>query len=139
MFNPYRRRQMRFQSIVLAVLLALSGSVIAGEKTHGTDDLTPKHGGVVSQARNDIDFELVAKADVLTLYVRDHGKPVDTKGGSGKIQLLVGTDKTEATLAPAGENRLQAKGNFKVGKGTKAVATVQLPGKQPSTVRFSIN
>ena len=64
---------------------------------------------------------------------------MDTKGATGKIQLLVGTEKTEAALTPAGENRLQAKGNFKVPKGTKAVATVQLSGKQPSTVRFSIN
>ncbi len=131
---------MRFNSAVLAVILTLNASAaLAAAGIHATDDLSPKHGGVVSQARNDIDFELVAKPDLLTLYVRDHGKPVDTKGATGKIQLLVGTEKTEATLTPAGDNRLQAKGNFKVAKGTKAVATVQLAGKQPTTVRFSIN
>lgn len=129
---------MTFRTIAIAILVAISASGRAGG-IHSADDLRPKHGGIVSQARNDIDFELVAKPNLLTLYVRDHGKAVDTKGATGKIQLLVGTEKTEATLAPAGENRLQAKGSFKVPKGTKAVATVQLPGKQPSTVRFSIN
>ena len=128
----------RLKSAAIALLLGISASAGAGG-IHATDDLKPKHGGIVSQARNDIDFELVAKPDAITLYVRDHGKPVDTKGATGKIQVLVGTEKTEATLVAAGENRLQAKGNFKVAKGTKAVATVQLPGKQPSTVRFSIN
>jgi hypothetical protein len=129
---------MEFKFAAVTLLLALSTGVAATEKIHATDDARPKHGGIVSQSRNDIDFELVPKPDVLTLYVRDHGKPVDTKGATGKIQLLLGTDKTEATLVPAGENRLQAKGNFKVGKGMKAVATVQLSGKQPSTVRFSM-
>ena len=128
----------KLKSAAIALLLGVSASAGAAG-IHATDDLKPKHGGIVSQARNDIDFELVAKPDVLTLYVRDHGKPLHTKGATGKIQLLVGTETTEATLAAAGENRLQAKGNFKVGKGTKAVAIVQLPGKQPSTVRFSIN
>jgi hypothetical protein len=128
---------MKCKFFAIALLLGLSTNV-AAEKIHATDDLTPKHGGLVSQSRTDLEFELVAKPDLITVYVRDHGKAVETKGATGKIQFLVGTEKTEATLIPAGENRLQAKGNFKVTKGTKAVATVQLAGKQPTTVRYSI-
>ena len=123
---------------VLAALLAVAMPAFSGG-IHATDDLKPQHGGIVSQSKSDIDFELVAKPDVITIYVRDHGKPVDTRGATGKIQLLVGSEKTEAALAPAGENRLQARGNFKVAKGTKAVATVKLAGRQPTAVRFSVN
>lgn len=97
----------------------------------------PLHGGVVVEA-SDVDFELVAKADAVTLYVRDHGKPIDLKGATGKIVLLSGTDKVEAALAPVEGNALQAKGAFKVSPGTKAVSTVTLPGKKPITARFVI-
>lgn len=97
----------------------------------------PLHGGVVVEA-SDVDFELVDKADAVTLYVRDHGKPIDLKGASGKIVLLSGSDKVEAALAPVEGNALQAKGTFKVAPGTKAVSTVTLPGRKPITARFVI-
>jgi hypothetical protein len=70
--------------------------------------------------------------------VRDHGKPASTQGASGKITVLAGTEKTEATLAPAGDNKLEAKGSFKVAAGTKFVATVGLKGKQPVNMRFAL-
>ena len=45
----------------------------------------------------------------------------------------------EAPLLPAGDNKLSAKGGFKVTKGTKVVALVELPGKTPFNVRFAVN
>ena len=71
----------------------------------------------------DMDFQLGAKPDVLQLYLRDHGKPADVSKASAKITLLNGTEKQEATLAPAGD-RLEAKGSFRVAAGTKALAQV---------------
>lgn len=41
-------------------------------------------------------------------------------------------------LTPAGENKLEAKSNFKVAASTKVVATITLPGKKPINVRFVI-
>lgn len=118
-----------------AALLACLGTAMAAqEHGHGHE---PMHGGVVVET-SDMDFELVAKADVVTLYVRDHGKPANTQGASGKLTLLNGSDKAEATLSPAGDNKLQAQGSFKVGAGTKAVATVTLPGKKAVNVRFAL-
>lgn len=108
----------------------------ADDHKHGHEH-KPLHGGVVVEA-NDIDFELVAKSDSLTLFVRDHGKPASTQGATAKLTLLNGTEKTETALAPAGDNKLEAKGTFKVGSGTKAVATVTLAGKKPVNVRFAI-
>lgn len=129
---------------MLAVPLAAGGLaatlfLCVAQPAHaaGSHDHSPKHGGVVAEV-NDLDFELVARADRLTLHVRDHGKPLDLKSASGKVVLLAGTEKVEATLAPADGGTLQAAGAFKVGAGTKAVATVTLPGKKPITARFVI-
>lgn len=96
-------------------------------------DHKPLHGGIVAETR-EMDFELVAKPDLLQLYLRDHGKPVDISKATGKLTLLVGTEKQEVKLQPAG-NRLEAKGQFKVPAGAKAVAQVSVAGK-PASARF---
>ena len=95
----------------------------------------PKYGGVVQEA-GDMQYELVVKADSIAIFVEDHDKKVDTKGGTAKVTLLNGANKIEATLVAAGGNKLEAKGSFKFAKGTKAVAVVQLAGKPISTARF---
>lgn len=128
---------MKLATLLSTLALALSGSAFAaGDHKHGHEH-KPMHGGVVVEA-SDVDFELVAKADVITLYVRDHGKAASTQGAMARVTLLSGTEKTEATLAPAGDNKLEARGSFKVGSGTKAVALVTLAGKKPINVRFAI-
>lgn len=106
--------------------------------SHGdAHDHKPKHGGVVVEA-SDMDWELVAKPERIVLHVRDHGKAAKTAGASGKLTLLNGKDKTEAVLKPTGDDRLEAEGPFKVGSGTKVVATVTLAGKKPANVRFTL-
>ncbi len=85
-----------------------------------------------------LDFELVAKADLITVHVRDHGKVASTKGATGKLTILAGAEKTEVALAPAGEDRMEAKGSFKVAAGTRIVATINLAGKKPANVRFAL-
>lgn len=61
-----------------------------------------------------MNYELVVKPDTITLYVNDHGKPVDTNGASATLTLLSASEKLEVKLAPAGENKLETRGNFKV-------------------------
>jgi hypothetical protein len=94
-----------FTAAVIA--LALASAAHAG----GAHDHSPKHGGVVTEAK-DMDYELVAKPAAIQLHLRDHGKPVG--------------DKLEAT------------GSFKVGPGTKVVAIVTIAGKPSGTVRFAL-
>ena len=126
---------MSIRHFIVTALIALNASAVsAGPSDHSTQ---PLHGGVVVVA-SDKEFELVAKADVVTLYVRDHGKNASTAGATAKLTVLTGTEKSELALAPAGDNLLQAKGAFKVGAGSKAVATVTLAGKKPVNVRFAI-
>lgn len=103
---------------------------------HG-DAPKPKHGGIVVESR-DIEYELVPKADSIALYVEDHGKKVDTSGASAKVTLLSGGEKTEIALLPAGENKLEAKGSFKVSAGVKAVSVVTFAGKPAATARFEL-
>ena len=120
--------------LIASALLALAGTGFAAE-THG-HDAAPLHGGVMAEAAH-LELELVAKADVVSLYVRDHGKPVSLQGASAKLTLLSGTEKSELQLTPAGE-RLEARGAFKLAPGSKAVATVTLTGKKPIQVRFAL-
>ena len=85
-----------------------------------------------------MDYELVAQSERITLHLRDHGKPAKTEGASARLTLLSGSEKTEATLAPATAGTLEAKGQFKVGPGTKVVALVSLPGRKAANVRFAL-
>lgn len=96
-----------------------------------------RYGGVLAVVK-DVQYELVAKPDIIVLYVDDHGKKVDTKGATGKLTLLTGGEKTEIVLEPAGENKLAAKGAFKIAAGTKAVAVVTLAGKPAINARYEL-
>ncbi len=123
--------------LLASLALAVSGAAFAaGDHTHG-DDHKPQHGGIVA-GTHDMDYELVARPDVITLYLRDHGKPVSSQGMGAKLTLLNGNEKSEAVLVPAGEGKLEAKGAFKVAAGTKVVALVTLPGKKAANVRFAL-
>lgn len=114
-----------------ASLLA-SGAFAGAGHDHG-----PKHGGLVREVGN-VTFELVAKADSLTLFVADHGKPLATDGAKAQLTLHASNGKTVVTLEPAGENRLAAKGSFKVGVGVRAALAITLPGKSEAKATFNL-
>ncbi|MDP1953525.1 MAG: hypothetical protein Q8K71_03525 [Polaromonas sp.] len=124
---------MKLHTLVLASCLALSGAAAMAAGAHGHD---PKFGGVVVETKAG-DFEIVARPDAILIYVSDHGKPAKLDGAKAKVTLLNGTEKSEAALVPAGD-KLEAKGAFKVAKGTKGVVVVTLAGKPPATARFEI-
>ncbi len=122
-----------FAVTTLALGLATSPVAFAA----GSHDHSSKFGGIVAQGKA-FDAELVAKADLITVHVSDHGKPMVTKGAKGKITMLTGADKTEVELIPAGDSRMEAKGKFNVSARTKAVVEITPEGKKPSTLRFAI-
>ena len=117
-----------------SVLLASFVAVCAMSATAGKDDHTPKFGGVVVETKVG-DLEIVAKPESIQIHIRDHGKSVNLDGAKAKVTLLNGTEKSEADLVLAGD-KLEAKGVFKVAKGTKGIAVVTLAGKAPVTARF---
>jgi len=126
---------MNFKTLLTATALAFASTAFAADGH--SHDAKPMHGGIVTEA-SDIEFELVAKADTITVYVRDHGKALATQGATGKLTVLNGADKADGALTPAGDNKLEAKGSFKVGSGSKLVATVNLQGRKPINVRFAL-
>ncbi|MDZ7590850.1 MAG: hypothetical protein U5L05_09195 [Rubrivivax sp.] len=123
--------KLKLHIAISSIALALAGTAYAA----GAHDHSPKHGGVVAEVK-DMDYELVAKANVVQLHLRGHGNKVDVSKASAKVTLLTGTEKQEVELKPAGD-KLEATGTFKVGPGTKAVAVVMVSGK-PATARFTL-
>lgn len=123
--------KLRIALLVAAVLFGASSVAFAD------GDHKAKYGGVLTVVK-DVEYELVAKPDAITIYVDDHGKKVSTKGGTGKLTLLTGAEKSEVTLTAVGENGLEARGPMKVATGTKVVATITLQGKPAVSARFEL-
>lgn len=122
-------------SLALLAVFSVSGPASAGEG-HGHDS-KPLHGGVLASA-NDLDFELVVKADRLTLYIADHGKPVAVVGAKATATVHAGSNKTVVVLEPGGDNVMVGKGSFKTGVGVRVAATVTLVGKPETKVNFRL-
>ncbi|MDM5181344.1 hypothetical protein PO883_29615 [Massilia sp. DJPM01] len=109
--------------------MVLSNSALA----HGAQ---AKHGGVVSSA-GDLAFELVSKDGKAIIYVEDHGRELSTREAKGTLTVLQGKKRAETVLEPSDHNTLTSKADVKLTKGTKAVASITLAGKEPISVRFS--
>jgi hypothetical protein len=97
----------------------------------------PSYGGVLREIRH-VAYELVATPESLTLYVSDHGKPVSTTGASAEAVIYAGNDRIAVKLEPAGENRMEARGAFKVGVGVRVALTVTLAGKSAVKPVFNL-
>ncbi|MBK9989107.1 MAG: hypothetical protein IPP21_20020 [Betaproteobacteria bacterium] len=117
-----------FAPLLIATALALPA--------FAAEDHTPKHGGVVVETKAG-DLELVAKPELIVIHVSDHGKPMKLTSATGKVTVFNGNDKTEAPLALAGD-KLEAKGSFKVGAGTKVLADLTVNGKPAVAARFTL-
>jgi nitrogen fixation protein FixH len=124
--------------ILISVFLAAVVSSAPGlaADSHGHDHKA-NYGGVLAEAK-DLDYELVVKADSLTLYVADHGKPLATAGGKASATVFAGSEKTTVTLEPAGDNKFAAKGSFKSGVGVRVAVTVALSGKPEAKLNFRL-
>jgi hypothetical protein len=125
---------MKFVSFALAVLALV---VASPSWANGEDHHKPQHGGLVAPGVQ-MDLELVAKPERIVVYVSDHGKKGNTAGATGKLTLLSGKEKAEAVLKPVGEDRMEAEGPFKLGPGTKLVASVVLANKKSANARFTL-
>ena len=122
--------------MVKLILLSVLAAVCLSSATVWAHSAgTPQHGGVVAAA-NELEYELLAKPEVIRLYVRDHDKPVDISNASARVTLLSGEAKQDVELKPAGD-KLEATGSFSAAPGTKAVVVIILKGK-PLTARFTV-
>lgn len=124
---------MKLKTLALAALLTAGTAFVA---VHAEGDHSAKHAGIVVATKT-LDFEIVAKPDLIQIYVDEHGKALKLDGGKAKLTLLNGSEKSEVELLPVGD-KLEAKGSFKVAKGTKGIASVTLAGKPAATARFEV-
>ena len=122
---------MKIKVLITSLLLSFFGFVYAG----AGHELKPVHGGVMVEAK-DVDVELVAKPDILTIYLSDHGKPISSEGGNAKLTILNGSDKKDYDLLSMGD-RFELKGFFSVPKASKAIAVIKLKSKV-ITARFNL-
>lgn len=125
---------MKRKSILIAASLAVSPLAVSlPAHAAGAHDHSLRQGGIVSVVK-EIEYELVAKPDLIQLYVRDHGKAVDISKAIAKLTLLTGAEKQEIELKPVA-GKLEAKGSFKVAAGSKVVAAVTV-GAKTTAARF---
>jgi hypothetical protein len=122
-----------FPAIFLILLAALLAQPVLAHDDHGK----PQWGGVVADA-GDFQAELVIKGGQAKIYLSLHTDMLPSQGASGKLTLLAGGKKEELVLQPVSDSALGAKTALASGKGAKAVAVIQLPGKAPATLRFAV-
>lgn len=123
--------------LTFSLSLALGLLVAAGPAWSHADHLKPQYGGVTADAES-FQVELVMKGSQATLYLTEHGAPVESSSASGKLTVLSGKNKEEATLAPNGYQSLGANLKTRPAKGAKAVANIDVPGKGAGSVRFTL-
>lgn len=133
--TPFKEiRNMKMKHLISVTGLVIYCLSVNPVQAHG--DAKPLHGGIV-QLANDLSFELVAQADGATIHLMDHGKPMASKGITGKLTVLQGSNKIEVDIKEAGDNTLRVMG-VKLGKGDKLVASLGNVGGKNMTVRFTI-
>ena len=122
---------------ILLTLCSLTALLAPPAHAGAGHDHGPRHGGIVREVGG-ITYELVARPDVLTLHVADHGKPVAVTGVRAQLTLYAGNERSVVDLQPAGESRLTASGRFRVGVGVRAGLTVTWPGRPAVQTRFNL-
>ncbi len=120
-----------------APAFALCLLVAAGPAWSHADHLKPQYGGVTADAEV-FQVELVMKGTQATLYLTEHGAPVESSSATGKLTVLSGKNKEEASLTSNGYQSLGARLKAKPARGAKAVATIDVPGKGAGSVRFTL-
>lgn len=80
-------------------------------------------------------FELVRGESDVAVYLREHGKSYPTEKLTGSVTVLAAGKKSDATLAPAGENKMTA--DVAIPDGAKVLVKVKEDGHHSVTVRFT--
>ncbi len=121
---------------VLALALLFSPSAFAHSDEY-LDTQTAPHGGQLRTVQQ-YHYELVVKADAVSVYVTDHGgKKFDTLGATGTATLLSGKGKASVQLMPAGDNQMKGSGKFELAPDMKVVVSIALAGQTALQGRFT--
>lgn len=119
----------------IGFVVTIAPPVLAGEG-HKHEAPPPNGGQYVEVGA--VGLELVAKADSLTIYLNENDKPTPSAGAKATATITSGSSKSTANFEPVGENRMVAKGDFKVGVGVRVAVTAALPGKGETKANFRL-
>ena len=121
---------------VLALALFFSQGAFAHSDEY-LDTQTAPHGGQLRMVQQ-YHYELVVKANEVSVYVTDHGgKKIDTRGATGTATLLSGKSKANVKLSPAGDNQMKGSGQFALAPDMKVVVSIALAGQTALQGRFT--
>ena len=122
-------------SVLALTMLVSQGAFAHGDEHHDTP--AGPHGGQISTVQQ-YQYELVLKADEVSVYVTDHaGKKIDTRGATGTATLLSGKSKASVQLTPAGDNQMKGSGKFELAPDMKVVVSIALAGQAALQGRFT--
>lgn len=102
--------------------IAALALIAAPAALHAHGSMKPQHGGLV-QLTGETMFELVSGPKGVDVYLSEEDEPIPAAGYTARLIQTAAGAKTEATLTPAGGNRLSAPG-FKTAKGAKIVVAL---------------
>lgn len=124
------------KSSLLAASLIFSQGAFAHSDAY-LDTQTAPHGGQLRMVQQ-YHYELVVKANEVSVYVTDHGgKKFDTRGATGTATLLAGKSKASVKLMPAGDNQMKGSGKFELAPDMKVVVSIALAGQTALQGRFT--
>lgn len=108
----------------------------AGQPVHAHDGENGPHGGPMLEA-GDFHLELTAAGTDLAIYLMDNAHaPVASKGASGRVVILDGSQQASLTLAAGDPNLLSAKLEKPLAPGARVVVTAKLADGRSLTARF---
>lgn len=119
-------------STLKSLFLATSLMVIT-PITFAHGSLEPIHGGVV-QAKHDLIFELVREDETVSLYLRDHGEPVNAESVNASITVLSSGEKQDVVMNFVSGNQLAA--DIAIQEGAKVLVKAEMEGHHAITVRY---
>lgn len=121
---------------VLALTMLFSQGAFAHTDEY-LDAQTAQNGGQLRMVQQ-YHYELVVKANEVSVYVTDHGgKKFDTRGATGTATLLSGKSKASVKLMPAGDNQMKGSGKFELAPDMKVVVSIALAGQPALQGRFT--
>ncbi|NML12810.1 hypothetical protein HHL08_22200 [Sphingobium sp. AR-3-1] len=120
---------MHFRTTLAAIALIAAPAML-----HAHGSMKPQHGGLV-QMTGETMIELVAGPKGVDVYLSEEDEPLVAAGFTAKLTQTVAGAKSEATLKPAGGNKLTATG-FKAAKGAKLVVALVDKGGAKSFATF---
>lgn len=113
---------------VFSLLTALTVAPAFAHMEHGK----PQFGGVVAEAGM-AQFEIVGRGNEIVVHVSQHGEPINTATATAKLWVLMGSNRSEVVLQPAGGNLF--KGAGKLPSGAKLMLNATWPAQKTMQAR----